>query len=134
MIKSIAILFFIAFSSVICFGQKATSVNVSTTTDLKTAMHICKKGGEMQGLFSEDYGDRLDSFTMLGSFIDYEKKLQHKISVKASTADNKTLLKLRVPHLASFYGGYESSLIELTNVLKRKLANIEVGEIIVIKE
>jgi hypothetical protein len=62
----IAIFLILVVCSIPGFGQKATTVTISSTTSLKDALHICKIEGEVQAFFSDDYGDEPDRFNMQG--------------------------------------------------------------------
>jgi hypothetical protein len=117
------------FYSMLCFGQKATSVAVSTTTSLKEALHICKIEGEVNGFFSDDYGDEPDAFTMQGHILGHIIKIE----IDASHPNDTTKLVLKI-HLVPGMMGLGKLLRNYVNDLKSKLENVETGKYEDIKE
>jgi hypothetical protein len=111
------------------FGQEFTAVQVSTTTPLRDALHICKNVGELEWFYSLDYDERTDSFSILlhplGPTI--------KIEISASATDGKTTLALTLCEaqagmLHTGVGGYMTRLKTFANGLKGRLENIVIGE------
>jgi hypothetical protein len=127
--KVIAISLILVACCVTGFGQKATTVTVSTTTSLKDALHICKFEGEVQGFFSDDYGDEPDRFTMQ-SRIPFHII---KIEISAAHPGDTTILVLTMPHVPNTLG-FEHRLTDCVNGLKKKLENVEIGKYEVIRE
>ncbi len=112
------------------FGQRITSVTISTTTPLREALHTCKIAAEVEGFFSIDYDEKIDSFSSIALFFGHDRI---EIDISASVSNNKTEMIFKIPHIKSFVG-YLNIIKSYVKKLQGRLENINVGEYLNVKE
>jgi len=129
MIKIVVVQLALSLWAATLFGQKFTTVEVSTTTPLREALRICKNVGELGWFYSLDYDEHTDSFSILM----HPHHPTIKIEISASMADGKTTLALTLCEaqegmLHTGAGGYMTRLKAYTKGLTGRLENIAIGE------
>ena len=129
MIKIITLQLALTICAATLFGQKFTTVEVSTTAPLREALRICKNTGELGWYYSLDYDEQTDSFSILL----HPLTPTIKIEIVASAVNGKTYLALTLCEaqegmLHTGVGGYMTRLKGYTNAISRRLEGAAIGE------
>ena len=129
MLKIIILQLALSTSAATLCAQKFTAVEVSTTTPLRAALQICKNVGELGWLYSLDYDEHTDSFSILL----HPLTPTIKIEIVASAVNGKTNLALTLCEaqegmLHTGVGGYMTRLKGYTSALSRRLESAAIGE------